>query len=58
MTTAQIDAMLTAIQDYEDRLTDWENDFIDNVIDDFEVEGRLTESQEEKITQIYHKLNI
>jgi hypothetical protein len=58
MTTEKIDFLLTELQDYEDRLTEWENDFIDHVIDDFEIQGHLTESQVEKITQIHHKLNI
>ena len=58
MTSAKIDAMLTDIQDYEDRLTEWELDFIDDVIDVFEVHGKLSETQTDKITQIYHKLNI
>ena len=58
MTSTQIDAMLTDIQDYEDRLTEWELDFIDDVIDVFEERGKLSEIQADKITQIYHKLNI
>ena len=58
MTSAKIDHMLTEIQDYEDRLTEWELDFIDDVIDVFEAQGRLSETQAEKITQIHHKLNI
>ena len=58
MTSAKIDAMLTDIQDYEDRLTEWELDFIDDVIDVFEEQGKLSETQADKITQIYHKLNI
>lgn len=58
MTREKIDNMLTEIQDYDDRLTGWELDFIDDVIDVFEAQGRLSESQEEKITQIHHKLNI
>lgn len=58
MTSAKIDFMLTEIQDYEDRLTEWELDYIDGVIDIFEIQGGLSESQVEKITQIHHKLNI
>ena len=58
MTREKIDSLLTEIQDYEDRLTEWELDFIDDVIDVFEVQGKLTDSQAEKITQIHHKLNI
>ena len=58
MTSEKIDHILTELQDYEDRLTEWENDFIDGVIDVFEVQGHLSETQTEKITQIHHKLNI
>ena len=58
MTSAKIDFMLTEIQDYEDRLTEWELDYIDGVLDIFEIQGGLSESQVEKITQIHHKLNI
>ena len=58
MTREKIDQMLTEIQDYDDRLTEWELDFIDKIIDDFEARGRLNETQTEKITQIHHNLNI
>lgn len=58
MTSKEIDQKLTEIQDYEDRLDEWEHDFIDKVIDVFEAQGQLSDAQEETITQIYFKLNI
>ena len=39
-----------------DRLTDWEQDFIESVTDQFERSGHLSEKQEDVLERIYCNL--
>ena len=56
MVKEKIDGMLSKILDYDNHLTDWEYDFINEMVESFE--KGTTEKQEEKVLEIFERLNL
>ena len=53
----KIAAMLLLVQDYTDRLSDWELGFIENIDDQFTNRGTLTDPQYENLERIYNRFS-
>ena len=52
----QTEYMLSQCEDCSERLTDWENSFIESVRDQFDRKGSLSERQIEVLETIYCKV--
>lgn len=52
----QLEYMLGHIEDYTERLTEWEKQFVDSVSEQLEQRGTLSEKQQEIVERVYVKL--
>lgn len=53
----KIATMLLLVEDYTDRLTDWELGFIESIGDQFANRGTLTDPQYENLERIYNRFS-
>ena len=52
----QLEYMLDHIEDYTERLTEWEKQFVGSVLEQLEQHGTLSEKQQEIVERVYVKL--
>ena len=52
----QLEYMLDHIEDYTERLTPWEKQFVGSVSEQLEQRGTLSEKQQEIVERVYVKL--
>lgn len=52
----QIAYVLSQCEDYTERLSEWERNFVESVTEQFERRGSLSEKQEDVLEKIYCKL--